>query len=284
MNKLSDALPLPLLDCENASHMICEILRIEITRTGLQKAVIGLSGGIDSALSLFLAVKALGPENVTAIFMPYKSSVETSRIHSQEAAKAAGVELLTREITPMADPYFESLPEINKMRRGNVMARLRMILLYDLSVERNALVVGTSNKTEMLLGYSTLWGDMASAVNPIGDLYKFQVRELSAYLGVPDAIINKAPSADLWEGQTDEEELDISYDLADRILYYWVDCGWKEERIERALIETEFGPTPLQKVLQMVKRSQFKRKMPVIAKVSRRTIDREFRYPRDWGL
>ena len=264
--------------------MISEVLRIEITRTGIEKAVIGLSGGIDSALSLFLAVQALGPENVTAIFMPYKSSVDTSRIHSEAAARSAGVELITREITPMADPYFESLPEMDRMRRGNVLARLRMILLYDLSAEKRALVVGTSNKTEMLLGYSTLWGDMASAVNPIGDLYKFQVRELSRHLGVPAEIIDKAPSADLWEGQTDEEELDISYDLADRILYYWADCGWREERLVRALEEAGIGPEPFQKVLRMVQGSQFKRKMPVIAKVSRRTVDREFRYPRDWGL
>ena len=284
MSKLAGILPLPSLECESASHILSEILRLEITRTGIEKAVIGLSGGIDSALSLFLAVKALGPANVTAIFMPYKSSVDSSRVHSEAAARTAGVELLTREITPMADPYFESLPGIDRMRRGNVLARLRMILLYDLSAERRALVVGTSNKTEMLLGYSTLWGDMASAVNPIGDLYKFQVRELSAYLGVPPEIIDKAPSADLWEGQTDEEELDISYDLADRILYYWADCGWKENRLARALEEAGLGQEPLERVLRMVRNSQFKRKMPLIAKVSRRTVDREFRYPRDWGL
>ena len=284
MSSLNKVLPLPSLDCETTAHILTGVLRREITRTGIERAVIGLSGGIDSALSLYLAVAALGADKVTAIFMPYKSSVEASRADSKAAAEALGVELLTREITPMADPYFAGLPDIDRMRRGNVLARLRMILLYDLSAEKRALVVGTSNKTEMLLGYSTLWGDMASAVNPIGDLYKFQVRELSAFLGVPRQIIDKAPSADLWEGQTDEEELDISYELADRILYHWVDCGWREERIRRALERASLDVNLCEKVVRMVQTSQFKRKMPIIAKVSRRTVDREFRYPRDWGL
>ncbi len=280
-------LPFPSMNCQLAKGIITATLREEILKTGHQKAVVGLSGGIDSALSLYLCVEALGAENVFALFMPYRLSSQASRDDAVKAAKEAGVNLLTREITGPADAYFDAQDsEASRLRRGNFLARLRMLYLYDYSAEKRALVVGTSNKTEMLLGYSTLWGDMASAVNPIGDLYKTQVRALSSFMGVPASIIEKAPSADLWEGQTDESELDISYAMADRILYHWADQEWSPERIVEALDKAGVsgGNVLVSRIMQMVRGSQYKRKMPVIVKVSHRTIDREFRYPRDWGL
>ena len=283
---MNDYFPLPPIHLQLAADTVTEILRAEIQKTGLKKAVIGLSGGIDSALSMVIAARALGPENVTAVMMPYKLSSPNSLAHAKLIAEKFGVEAIEEEITAMADPYFEAHPDIDKVRMGNVLARLRMIVLYDYSAKLGGLVVGTSNKTEILLGYSTLWGDMASAVNPIGDLFKTQVFSLSAFLDVPSEILNKPPSADLWEGQSDEKELQITYDLADRILYHWVDLCWSKERIKDYLKQhkSDIAPDKIDYLLKRVSRTQFKRKMPIIAKVSSYTIGREFRYPRDWNL
>jgi NAD+ synthase len=265
-----------------AAKIIIETLRQEVLRTGINKVVLGLSGGIDSALSLYLAEKAFGKKNVIALYMPYKTSAKTSFLHAKIAADKLKIPLLVEDISLMADSYFQT-HELTNLQKGNIFARLRMIVLYDYSAKENALVIGTSNKTEMLLGYSTLWGDMASAVNPIGDLFKCQIKALSSFFAVPDEIIEKAPSADLWEGQTDESELNLPYDIIDRILYHWVDLGWTPQRIKEKLIESCLNPADLDRILHMVQRSQYKRKMPIIVKVSRRTVDREFRYPRDWG-
>jgi NAD+ synthase len=286
LSDIKKKLPLPAPRCDTAIYILTSALKIEIEKTGLRRAVIGLSGGIDSALSLYLAVQALGKENVTAVFMPYKLTAASSRTDAQAAANALGVEFFVEDITEMADAYFHKIsndsPTSAKLRKGNILARLRMIILYDYSAMKNGLVVGTSNKTESLLGYSTLWGDMASAINPLGDLYKFQVYALSRYLDIPGSIINKAPSADLWEGQTDEGELKMSYDFIDRILYHWIDLGWDKERISGVLPEEVNSSAS--EVFRRVMTSQYKRKMPLIIKVSEKTIDREFRYPRDWGL
>jgi NAD+ synthase len=183
------------------------------------------------------------------------------------------------EITDMCDPYFEKNPDINKLRMGNVMARQRMVCLFDMSAKVGGLVLGTSNKTELLLGYGTWYGDTASAINPIGDLYKTQVWELSEYLGVPQVVVDKQPTADLWEGQTDEQELGFTYREADELLYRMVD----ERRRPDELIEMGFAPEFIESVAVRIRRNQFKRTTPVIAKVSRRTIGRDFRYCRDWG-
>ena len=165
------------------------------------------------------------------------------------------------------------------LRRGNVMARTRMTALYDQSESFGGLVVGTSNKTELLLGYGTQHGDMASAVNPIGDLYKTQVRALSEALDIPEAILEKAPSADLWEGQSDEDELGFDYELADQVLYLLID----EQFTADDLASDGYDSAIVNNVLRRIETSQFKRRLPVIAKLSHRTIDRDFRYPRDWG-
>ncbi len=254
-------------------------LRDEMRRVGFDRAVIGLSGGIDSALSTYLAVRALGKEHVHCVMMPYKSSSPDSLNDAEAVVKDLGVSSEVVEITPMADAYFAMNGEMDNLQKGNVFARLRMIVLYDRSHTHKALVIGTSNKTESLLGYTTLFGDNASALNPIGDLYKTQVRQLSESLGVPDAIMKKAPSADLWSGQTDEKEMGLTYSEADLLLYHLVDCRESDEE----LLERGFAKELIAKVKGMIRRSQFKRMPPLIAKISPRTVNVDFRYPRDWG-
>ncbi|MEI7695083.1 MAG: NAD+ synthase, partial [Chlorobium sp.] len=181
-------------------------------------------------------------------------------------------------ITPVVEAFFASVPNGQLLRRGNIMARTRMVFLYDVSARDGRLVVGTSNKTELLLGYGTLFGDMASAVNPIGDLYKSQIRGLARHLGIPEPLIVKSPSADLWEGQSDESDLGFSYEAVDLLLYMML-----EKRMEKQAILAE-GVTEAfyDRVRKMVVRNQYKRMMPVIAKISSRTPGIDFRYARDW--
>ena len=262
-----------------AKKILAAFIRSEITRAGFSRAVIGLSGGIDSALSCYLAAEALGPENVLAVRMPYATSSQDSLDHAQLVIDDLGIPSLTIPITEMVDPLFARLPEMSNMRKGNVMARARMIVLYDQSEAFGGLVVGTGNKTELLLGYSTLYGDSACALNPIGDLYKTQVRQLARDLGVPAEIVEKAPSADLWAGQTDEDELGFTYEQADQLLYLLVDERYRPED----LVEAGFPEKFVQTVIARVRRNQFKRVLPPIAKLTNRTIGYDFLYLRDWG-
>ncbi len=251
----------------------------EVRKVGAQQVVLGLSGGIDSALVAYIAAEALGAENVHAICMPYKTSNPESEAHARLVAAGCGINFSVVPITPMIDPYFEMFPEADQMRRGNKMARERMTILFDHSACHRALVLGTSNKTELLLGYGTLYGDMASALNPIGDLYKSHVWQLSEAMEVPREVIDKKPSADLWAGQTDEEELGFSYRQVDELLYQMVDL-----RLTRPeLLVAGFEPSFIDTIYGKIQNSHFKRRLPVIAKVSNRTIDRDFRYARDWG-
>ena len=254
-------------------------IRDEVHKVGVRKAVLGLSGGIDSALVVFLAAEALGPENVHAICMPYTSSNPESEEHARLVAKSCNVNFSVIPISAMIDAYFSGFPDADNMRRGNKMARERMTILFDHSALLSALVLGTSNKTELLLGYGTLYGDMASALNPIGDLYKSHVWQLSEAIGVPREVIEKKPSADLWAGQTDEEELGFSYRQVDELLYRMVDLRLTRTELINEGFEAEFVDT----IYRRVQSSHFKRRLPVIAKVSNRTIDRDFRYSRDWG-
>lgn len=260
-------------------QILVGFVRDEVTKVGLHRGVLGLSGGIDSALVAFIAAEALGPENVYAYCMPYRTSNPESEQHAKLVADQLGINYSVLEITPMVDAYFDRFPDASNMRRGNKMARERMTILYDHSAEVGGLVLGTSNKTELLLGYGTLHGDMASALNPIGDIYKSQVWELSEAMGVPRELIDKKPSADLWAGQTDEQELGFTYRQADELLYQMVDQRMSRDELIDAGFEAEF----IDKVMQKVQGSHFKRRLPVIAKVSNRTIDRDFRYARDWG-
>jgi NAD+ synthase len=266
------------LNYEIVEAILVNFIRNEVQKSGFSKVVLGLSGGVDSAVSCALATKALGKENVLAVMMPYKSSSADSLSDAQRLIEQLGVESERREITATVDAFFSDKPNANHLRRGNVMARVRMITLYDISARDHRLVLGTSNKTELLLGYGTLFGDMASAINPIGDLYKTQVWQLAKHLNIPSSIIEKKPSADLWEGQSDEAELGFTYREVDDLLYKLVDLRLRDEDLLSEGINPEF----LAKVKRLVVRNQFKRLTPVIAKISPRTLGIDFRYARDW--
>jgi NAD+ synthase len=260
-------------------EMLTRFIHSEITRTSLTRGVLGLSGGIDSALVAYLAVAALGAENVLAVRMPYKSSSQDSLDHAQLVIDDLKMPALTIPITEMADGLIEKFPEMSNMRKGNIMARCRMITLYDQSEAFKGLVIGTGNKTEILLGYSTLYGDSAHALNPIGDMYKAQIRQLSKAVGVPQPIIDKAPSADLWAGQTDEQELGFTYEQADNLLFLLVDQRYSPDECVEAGFEPEF----VESVVKRIRRNQFKRVMPPVAKITSRTPGYDFLYLRDWG-
>ena len=259
--------------------VLVNFLRDEIRKVGYRHAVLGLSGGIDSAVTCALSVEALGAENVLAVLMPYRNSSPASEADAHAVADRLGVQVRKIEITPMVDPYLDAYPDISNVRKGNLMARARMSVLYDQSEAFKGLVIGTSNKTELLLGYGTLHGDMASALNPVGDLYKSQLRELARALELPRNVIDKAPTADLWVGQSDEAELGVTYETADQILYLLVD----ERRSEEEVSAAGFDAGVVRSMNARMRANQFKRSLPIIAKISGRTIGADFLYLRDWG-
>lgn len=268
------------LDLEKTRDMLVNFLRDEVHKIGFKKVILGLSGGIDSALVAFLAAEAFGAENVYTVMMPYKTSSKESVEHAELVVKATGIHTKKVEITPMVEPYFAMNEDMSSLRKGNMMARTRMNVLFDNSAKEGALVLGTSNRTEILLGYSTQFGDSASAINPIGDLYKAQVWALSEFMGVPKEVIDKKPSADLWEGQTDEQELGFSYRMADEILYYLTDERMRPEEVA----DLGYDENIIKSVIRRMKTAQYKRKLPVIANVSGRGMGTDFKYPRDWGV
>jgi NAD+ synthase len=267
------------IDSALVRDILVGFVRNEVRKVGFERVVVGLSGGIDSALSAAIAVAALGAENVVPILMPYRTSASSSEADARLVCDRLGLTPTVIDISPQIDAYFEQFEDADRGRRGNKMARERMTILYDMSWSHRALVIGTSNKTELLLGYSTLFGDMASALNPLGDLYKTQVFALALSMDLPDQVISKPPSADLWEGQSDEQELGFGYAVVDSLLYYMVD----ERRTRAELRALGFEDVFVDDVARRVRGSQYKRRPPIIAKLSLRTIDREFRYPRDWG-
>lgn len=264
--------------------VVCKVLvafvRDEVRRTGLQRGVLGLSGGVDSSLVACLAAEALGAENVLGVMMPYRTSNPASAADAAEVAAALGIRTLTVDITPMVEPYLTRFPDMGDRRRGNVMARQRMLVLFDQSAATGALVIGTSNRTETLLGYTTIFGDNAAAIHPIADLFKCQVRQLARAVGVPEHIVAKAPSADLWAGQTDEGELGFSYDQADLVLHLLYDQRYTAEETTAALKE---DPALVRRIQEIVRKSQFKRLPAPVAKVGPRTVGVDFQYARDWG-
>lgn len=266
------------INTDVARRMLVGFIADEITRIGLHRAVIGLSGGIDSALSAYLAAEALGPANVLAVRMPYRTSSADSLTDADAVIAALGLPCLTVDISPMADPLIAQFPDMSNVRKGNIMARLRMTVLYDQSVAFGGLVMGTSNKTELLLGYSTVYGDSGVALQPIGDLYKTQVRQLSTALDIPASILHKPPSADLWAGQTDEGELGYTYADVDQLLFLMVDERYNTDEA----IAEGFDPAFVRGVWRRVKANHFKRTMPNVAKVSRRTFGHDFLFLRDW--
>ncbi len=267
------------IDAPMVRDLLVKFLRNETERIGVHTAVIGLSGGIDSAVSAYLAAEAFGPEHLLCVMMPYRTSSAGSVNDAKDVIKALGCRSVLEEITPMVEPYFAAHPDMNNVRRGNVMARERMIVLYDYSAREQGLVIGTGNKTEVLLGYTTLFGDSACAINPVGDLYKTQVRQLAAFLKIPAAIQTKAPSADLWEGQTDEGEIGVTYAEADEILLLLID----EQRTIADIVAMGYAESVVRKLQALVVRNQFKRMPPVIGKVGLRTVNADFRYARDWN-
>jgi NAD+ synthase len=264
------------IDTSIARRVIAEFIRGQLRQAGFEKTVVGLSGGIDSAVVAFLVAEAIGAERLLAVLMPYRTSSPSSRSDAEAVVARLGCASEVVDISPMVDAFFADDPDASSLRRGNFMARQRMAVLYDRSVTWSGLVVGTGNKTESLIGYTTLFGDSACAFNPIGDLYKSQIRQLAEALGVPEAIIRKAPSADLWPGQTDEAEADISYPVLDRLLFWRVDKRRSVEEVvamgfERALVE---------RVDRMIAGSEFKRQVPPIAKLGPRTAGVDYLYPR----
>jgi len=266
------------LDVQSTLAILEGFVKTEVERTGLHRVVLGLSGGIDSALAAYIAARALGPSGVVGVLMPYRTSSASSVKDAEAVVGALGIVAERFEISELVDMFVAKAGNVGPRRLGNVMARVRMLVLYDRSVEHDALVLGTSNKTELLLGYGTIHGDLASALNPLGDLYKTQVRELSKALGVPKSILSKPPSADLWPDQTDEADLGGSYDEIDRILALLVDA-----RVSPGTIVAKgFRRETVLRIRKLIMRSQFKRRLPLIAKVSTRSIGWDFRYPRDW--
>ena len=267
------------IDEEAAADLLSEFIRQETSKAGLRRIVVGLSGGVDSATSAALACRALGPRRVLCVLLPYHTSSADSVRDARRVARTLKMPLVTIDISPMIDAYFKREKNAGRLRRGNKMARERMSVLYDLSSREKALVLGTSNKTELLLGYGTIFGDTACAINPLGDLYKTQVRCLALHLGVPESIVWKTASADLWTGQSDEKELGYRYADIDRLLMLLIDRRSSREEA----IATGFSKRMVDRITGLIVRSQFKRRPPLIAKVSSRTVGIDFRYPRDWG-
>jgi NAD+ synthase len=268
------------LNTEIVRELLVRFIKDQTTNAGFATAVVGVSGGVDSAVSAALAAEALGKENVLGVMIPYRTSNPKSVEDAKLVIQAIGIRSELVDISKMVDGYCEDNKITDALRRGNVMARMRMIVLYDLSAREKALVIGTSNKTEILVGYGTQHGDLASAINPLGDLYKSQIWQLAEAIGIPKPVIEKAPSADLWEGQTDEKEMGVTYAKLDALLYEMVD----ERHSDEELVKMGFDASLMRRVREMIQKNQFKRRPPVIAKVSYRTVNVDFRYVRDWGI
>ena len=281
---LDESAPLPAIEPAQAVAVIVNFIRSQLDQAGFGRVVLGLSGGVDSATVAYLCAEAIGADNVLAVRMPYRTSSEASEADALRVVEALGCRTERVDITPMVEPMLATIAdgdapvpsdELN-VRSGNVMARQRMIVLFDRSASFAALVAGTSNKTEALLGYGTLHGDMAAGLAPIGDLYKTQLRAVATHLGVPAEILDKPPSADLWPGQTDEGELGRSYDLLDRTLFALVDRRWSVDRCVRAGLDRDL----VEWVASRVARMEFKRQQPPVAKLSLRTPGIDHLYPR----
>ncbi len=280
VNHLEDVLQYLDQTISHALPVLVAFVREETQKAGFSDVVFGLSGGIDSAVVAYLAVEALGADRVHPLIMPYQTSSPASLEDANKVVEALGLKAKVVDITPQIDAYFAHQEQASPLRKGNKMARERMTIIYDHSVIYRALPLGTSNKTELLLGYGTQFGDLASAINPIGDLYKTQIRKVASQLGVPQSILTKPPSADLWEAQTDEDELGFTYDEADVVLHLLVDDRFSPAEVVEAGFSLELVTVIMRRMMQ----NQYKRRPPLIAKVSSRTIGIDFRYPRDWGM
>jgi NAD+ synthase len=268
------------LDVNVVNDLLVQFVRDETKNAGFHRGVIGVSGGVDSAVSAALTAAALGKDDTIGVLMPYRTSSPKSVDDARTVIDQLGMRSEVVDISEMVDAYCVAHKVTDRVRRGNVMSRMRMIVLYDISAREQALVIGTSNKTEIIVGYGTLFGDTASAINPLGDLYKTQVWQLARHLGLPSTIVNKVPTADLWEGQSDEEELGSTYAQLDALLFHLVDERRNDDELKAFGYDSAF----VDRVKLLIRRNQFKRRPPLIAKVSYRTVNVDFRYVRDWGL
>ena len=266
-----------VLNAPLAIAVLTSFIRDAVEISGTSGVVVGLSGGVDSSLSAALAAQALGPERVHGFLLPYRTSNPASEQDARTVAEHLGVPHRVIDISPMIDAYFQMEANADPGRRGNKMARERMTILFDQAKKRNALVLGTSNKTEILLGYSTVFGDNASSLNPLGDLYKAQIWQLSRYLGLPSAVIDKAPSADLFPGQTDEGDLGFDYLTADEVLYLLFDEGLRPEEV----VARGYEERVVQQILSYEQRFRFKRRLMLIARLSGSAVNLDQEIPRD---
>jgi len=270
--------PPPLtLDPALAEEWLVQFIRDELSRRGFSRALVGLSGGVDSAVTAYLAVRALGAEHVTAVRMPHRTSSPNSLAHAQLVIDALGIQSRTVDISAAVDGYLATAPDADPARRGNVMARMRMIVLFDLSARDHALALGTGNKTERLFGYFTWHADDSPPVNPLGDLFKTQVWALARHLGVPDVIITKPASADLIEGQTDEGDFGISYARADDILN-WLLVGYRPAD----LLARGFDRAEVDLVQRRLSGTHWKRRLPTVAMLSPTAINESYLRPVDY--
>ena len=265
------------INTDFVEKILTKFIREELSKANYTKGILGLSGGLDSTVCAFLAARALKPKNVTALIMPYGKIFKTDVSDAKDVVNLLGIRTKTIDISPMVDAYYTKHPTDSRVLIGNKMARERMSILYDYSERERALILGTSNKTELLLGYGTIHGDMACAINPLGDLYKTQIRQLAEHLGVPKKIRTKAPTAGLWTGQTDEGELGMTYDDVDKLLFHLVDGRKTKEDVLAMGYPKKF----VEKVLKLIKNSEFKRNLPPIAKLSHRTVGIDYLYPYD---
>jgi NAD+ synthase len=267
-----------VLNAPLAVTVLTSFIRDAVETTGMAGGVVvGVSGGVDSSLSAALAVKALGPERVHGFLLPYRTSNPAFEQDARTVAEHLGIPHRKIDISPMVDAYFTLEPDADPGRRGNKMARERMAILFDQAKKLNALVLGTSNKTEILLGYSTVFGDNASSLNPLGDLYKAQVWQLSRHLGLPAAVIDKAPSADLWPGQTDEGDLGVDYATADEVLYLLFEESLRPEEV----VERGYDGRAVQRIVMLEQRFRFKRRLMLIARLSGSAVNLDQEIPRD---
>lgn len=259
--------------------ILVKFIREELYKFGYKKGILGLSGGLDSSVCAFLAAKALKPKNVIGLIMPYGDTFREDVKDARSIARHLGIISKTIDISAMVDVYFLKYSTDSKILKGNKMARERMSILYDFSEREKALILGTSNKTELLLGYGTIHGDMACAISPLGDLYKTQIQQLASHLGIPEKIQKKEPSAGLWLGQTDEQELGFAYERIDQILFQLID----KRKSKKELIKSGFKKEEVEKIIGLITKSEFKRKIPPIPKLSERSVGHDFLFPFDWN-
>lgn len=260
-----------------AVAVLTSFIRDAVETSGMDGVVLGVSGGVDSSLSAALAARALGPERVHGFLLPYRTSNPASEQDARAVAEHLGLPHRKIDISPMVDAYFAMETDADPARRGNKMARERMTILFDQAKKLNALVLGTSNKTEILLGYSTVFGDNASSLNPLGDLYKAQVWQLSREVGLPAQVIEKAPSADLWPGQTDEGDLGVDYGTADEVLHLLFDEGLRPDEV----VERGYEERAVQRIVTLEQRFRFKRRLMLIARLSGSAVNLDQEIPRD---